>query len=67
LGSGFIRKTFRERLYGSVEAIRKDLDRYFRFYNTKRPPQGCRNLGRRPIDTVKKVSKPMRKEAELYN
>ena len=63
MGSGLIRKAFRKRLYESVEALRKGLDRYLKFYNTERPHQGYRNLGRRPIDTVKKFIKPVRKEA----
>ena len=63
MGSGLIHKAFRERLYELVEALRKDLDLYLKFNNIKRPPQGYRNLGRRPIDTVKKILKPVRKEA----
>ena len=59
----FFRKAFREKLYDSVEALQKDLDRYLKFYNTERPHQGYRNLGRRPIDTVKKFIMPVRKEA----
>jgi transposase InsO family protein len=48
----FFRKAFREKFYASVEELQKDLDKYLKFYNTERPHQGYRNLGRRPIDTV---------------
>ena len=48
----FFRKAFREKFYDSVEELQKDLDEYLRFYNTERPHQGYRNMGKRPIDTV---------------
>jgi len=48
----FFRKAFREKFYESVEGLQKDLDKYVKFYNTERPHQGYRNMGKRPIDTV---------------
>ena len=33
----FFRKAFREKLYDSVQALQKDLDKYLTFYNTERP------------------------------
>jgi len=39
--------------YETVEALQTDLDTWLRFYNTERPHQGYRNLGRRPYDTVR--------------
>jgi transposase InsO family protein len=48
----FFRQAFRERVYDSVEALQKDLDRWLKSYNEERPHQGYRNLGRRPLETV---------------
>ncbi len=42
----------RETLYESVEALQADLDQWLLHYNTERPHQGYRNMGKRPIDTV---------------
>ena len=42
----------REKLYESVEALQVDLDQWLLHYNTERPHQGYRNMGKRPIDTV---------------
>ncbi|MFQ5861442.1 MAG: IS481 family transposase [Dehalococcoidia bacterium] len=53
----FFRRAFREKLYESIEALQKDLDRYLKFYNTERPHQGYRNMGKRPIDTVREFVK----------
>jgi transposase InsO family protein len=38
--------------YDTVEALQADLDRWLVYYNTQRPHQGYRNMGRRPIDTI---------------
>lgn len=59
----FFRKTFRERLYESVEALQKDLDGYLKFYNTERPHQGYRNMGKRPVDTIEGFVKSSGKKA----
>jgi transposase InsO family protein len=49
----FFVETLRTTLYETVEALQTDLDTWLRFYNTERPHQGYRNLGRRPYDTVR--------------
>ena len=59
----FFRVAFREKFYDSVEGLQKDLDKYLRFYNTERPHQGYRNMGKRPVDTVEKFVKSSRKKA----
>lgn len=54
---------FRKTFYESVEALQRDLDAWLVHYNTERPHQGYRNMGRRPIDTVESFVQPVRKEA----
>ncbi len=47
-----------------MEKAGRDLDEYLlKFYNNECPHQGWRNMGSRPIDTVKKFIQPVRKEA----
>jgi len=58
----FFRKVFREKFYDSVVELQKSLDKYLRFYNTERPHQGYRNMGKRPIDTVERFIKSSRKK-----
>ena len=48
----FFRTAFRTKLYESVMALQEDLDEWLVHYNTERPHQGYRNMGRRPIETV---------------
>lgn len=48
----FFRIAFRTKLYESVEVLQLDLDAWLVHYNTKRPHQGYRNQGRRPIETI---------------
>ena len=48
----FFRETFRNKFYGSVEELQKDLDQWLHYYNYQRPHRGYRNMGRRPIETV---------------
>lgn len=48
----FFRIAFRTKFYESVEQLQADLDAWLVHYNTERPHQGYRNMGRRPIDTV---------------
>jgi transposase InsO family protein len=48
----FFREAFRATLYESVEQLQEDLDKWLHHYNTERPHQGYRNMGRRPIDTI---------------
>jgi transposase InsO family protein len=48
----FFGVALRETLYESVEALQVDLDQWLLHYNTERPHQGYRNMGKRPIDTI---------------
>lgn len=48
----FFRKAFRQTLYQSVDELQIDLDRWLLDYNTQRPHQGYRNMGRRPWETI---------------
>lgn len=48
----FCVETVRTTFYETVEALQTDLDTWLRFYNTERPRQGYRNLGRSPCDMV---------------
>jgi len=48
----FFIETLRTTFYETVEALQTDLDAWLRFYNTERPHQGYRNMGRRPYETV---------------
>ncbi len=48
----FIRETFRDKLYTSVEELQVDLDKWLDYYNNERPHRGYRNMGRRPIETI---------------
>jgi transposase InsO family protein len=49
----FFRVQFRTNFYESVEALQDDLDAWLRYYNEERPHQGYRNIGKRPLDTVR--------------
>lgn len=49
----FFRSAFRTKFYETVAQLQDDLDIWLVHYNTERPHQGYRNLGRRPIDTIK--------------
>lgn len=55
-------KAFREKFYDSVEELQNDLDEYLRFYNTECSHQGCRNVRKRPVDTVERFVKSSRKK-----
>lgn len=60
----FFRTAFRTKLYESVKVLQEDLDKWLVHYNTERPHQGYRNMGRRPIETIDLfLSKNVRKEA----
>jgi hypothetical protein len=48
----FLRETFRDKFYTSVEELQEDLDRWLHHYNYERPHRGYRNMGRRPIETI---------------
>lgn len=49
----FFTPAFIKTFYVSVEALQAELDAWLKFYNTQRPHLGYRNMGRRPIDTIK--------------
>lgn len=62
----FIRETFREKFYTSVEELQEDLDKWLHHYNYERPHRGYRNMGRRPIETIeagKNLKEQLTKEA----
>ena len=48
----FFRITFRTKFYESVDTLQSDLDAWLVEYNTRRPHQGYRNRGRRPMDVI---------------
>jgi transposase InsO family protein len=58
----FFRSAFRTTFYESVAALQADLDAWLVHYNTERPHQGYRNLGRRPIDTINNYSESVKRE-----
>ena len=47
----FLRTAFRQKFYGTVEALQEDLDAWLEYYNRERPHRGYRNMGRRPFET----------------
>jgi transposase InsO family protein len=62
----FLRETFREKFYTSVEELQEDLDKWLDYYNYERPHRGYRNMGRRPIETIeagKNVKEQLTKDA----
>jgi transposase InsO family protein len=48
----FYRIAFRQKLYETVPALQKDLDKWLHEYNYERPHLGYRNQGRRPWETI---------------
>jgi transposase InsO family protein len=49
----FFRTAFRKKFYESVESLQEDLNLWLNYYNNERTHQGYRNMGKRPIDTIK--------------
>ena len=49
----FYRVAFRKRLYGSLEGLQMDLDRFVEDYNTQRPHQGRWCYGKTPMQTFR--------------
>jgi hypothetical protein len=49
-------------LYELVEALQADFVRWLVEYNTERPHQGYRNLGKRPIETILSYLESVRHE-----
>lgn len=58
----FFVETLRTTFYETVAALQADLDAWLHFYNTERPHQGYRNMGRRPLDTVQLYLQTVTKE-----
>ena len=58
----FFRIAFRTTFYESVEHLQADFDPWLVTYNTERPHQGYRNMGRRPIDTIELYLRTVRDE-----
>jgi len=58
----FFRETFRKKLYVSVEELQVDLDKWLDYYNNQRPHRGYRNMGKRPIETIKEGAKLKKKK-----
>ena len=46
-----------------MEELQVDLNEWLEHYNTERPHRGCRNMGKRPIETFE-TGPQIRKEAE---
>jgi transposase InsO family protein len=54
---------FRQQLYDTVESLQRNLDTWLEHYNTERPHQGYRNMGKRPVETIDSFSESVREEA----
>ena len=48
----FFRVAFRTTFYESLEALQADLDAWLACYHAKRPHQGYRAIGHRPINAI---------------
>lgn len=48
----FFRFSFRTKQIETEEILQKEHDKWLNFYNTKRPHQRYRNMGRKPIETI---------------
>jgi transposase InsO family protein len=58
----FFRIAFRKKFYESVESLQEDFDKWLKHYNTERPHQGYRNMGKRPLETIKEFVCKKKKE-----
>ncbi len=58
----FFEVQLRSRYYETVEMLQSDLERWLVYYNTERPHQGYRNMGRRPIETIESYLKSVNRE-----
>jgi len=64
----FFRKAFREKFYETVESLQNDFDEWLKYYNEERPHQGYRNMGKRPMDTIKEfICQEPKKELEVVS
>lgn len=59
----FFRIAFRKKFYESVESLQEDFDEWLNYYNNERTHQGYRNMGKRPIDTIKEFICQKEKES----
>lgn len=58
----FFRIAFRTTFYETVESLQADFDQWLATYNTERPHQGYRNMGRCPIETIDLHLKTVKKD-----
>lgn len=59
----FFREAFRGKLYITLEELQVDLDEWLTYYNNERPHRGYRNMGRKPIETIREGKKLIPKKA----
>jgi transposase InsO family protein len=59
----FFAKAFREKIYGSLDDLQRDLDAFIEFYNTGRIHSGYRCEGRTPLQTLKDLLSAPKSEA----
>jgi hypothetical protein len=62
----FFRLAFRGKFYEAVQTLQQDLNTWLYHYNNERPRQGYRNMGRRPIETIKEYVATIGEETWLY-
>ncbi len=48
----FFEVQLRSRYYEAAEMLQEDFERWLVYYNTERPHQEYRHMGRRPIETI---------------
>jgi len=53
----FFRPNFRTKMYESIAALQKDLDKWLKEYNEQRPHRGYRNMGKRPVERINEYLK----------
>lgn len=58
----FFEKARLTKLYESLEELQADLAEWLVFYNTERPHQGYRNMGRTPMETIELMKQAVNKE-----
>jgi len=59
----FYRVAMRQKMYGTVESLQKDLNTWLKHYNRERPHLGYRNNGRTPYATLQMFISPTMKKA----
>lgn len=65
LKNEFFAKAFREKWYGSIEELQKDLDEFLESYNQRRAHSGYRCEGRTPYQTFLDLTATQTKEVPL--